>query len=128
MWYMRPVPIFDLLPVTAEGKNIEHVGLAIDMGDRMGIQNCPINAEEAQELIELFSTIELSYRGRYKWIEYVDGFPIITVVISNASRFDLNITRDGKMYFDEKRYEIVGDGTEVYEYLLHMSGKEKEMA
>ena len=32
------------------------------------------------------------------------------------------------MYFDEKRYEIVGDGTEVYEYLLHMSGKEKEMA
>ena len=118
-WVLRPVPLTGLL-----GAEPERVGLTVDWGDEKGLQSHPLDQETQAELYRLLSGVRLSWRGRYAYIEYVEGAPIITVTFRGEERRDFNLPGDGYLYLDGTRYVITGDGGgDLYTRLLEEAEK-----
>lgn len=118
-WALRPVPLTGLL-----GAEPERVGLTLDWGDENGLQSHPLDQETQDELYRLLSDLRLSWRGRYAYIEYVEGKPIITVTFRGEEQRDFNLPGDGYLYLDGTRYVITGgDGGDLYARLLEEAGK-----
>lgn len=118
-WVLRPVPLTGLT-----GAEPQRVGLTVDWGDEKGLQSHPLDQETQEELYRLLSDIRLSWRGRYAYIEYVEGVPIITVTFRGEERYDFHLTGDGYLYLDGTRYIITGgDGGDLYARLLEETEK-----
>lgn len=118
-WVLRPVPLTGLT-----GAEPQRVGLTVDWGDEKGLQSHPLDQETQEELYRLLSDIRLSWRGRYTYIEYVEGVPIITVTFRGEERYDFHLTGDGHLYLDGTRYIITGgDGGDLYAQLLEETEK-----
>ena len=118
-WVLRPVPLTGLL-----GAEPERVGLTVDWGDEKGLQSHPLDQETQAELYRLLSGVRLSWRGRYAYIEYVEGAPIITVTFRGEERRDFNLPGGGYLYLDGTRYVITGDGGgDLYTRLLEEAEK-----
>lgn len=117
-WVLRPVPLTSLL-----GAEPERIGLTVDWGDENGLQSYPLDQETQDELYRLLSDVRPSWRGRYAYIEYVEGAPIITVTFRGEERWDFNLPGDGYLYLDGTRYAVTGgDGGELYARLLEAAG------
>lgn len=116
-WVLRPVPLTSLL-----GAEPERIGLTVDWGDENGLQSYPLDQETQDELYRLLSDVRPSWRGRYAYIEYVEGAPIITVTFRGEERWDFNLPGDGYLYLDGTRYVITSDGGELYARLLEAAG------
>lgn len=116
-WVLRPVPLTSLL-----GAEPERVGLTVDWGDENGLQSHPLDQETQDELYRLLSDLRLSWRGKYDYIEYVEGAPIITVTFRGEERWDFNLPGDGYLYLDGTRYVITSDGGDLYARLLEAAG------
>lgn len=116
-WVLRPVPLTSLL-----GAEPERIGLTVDWGDENGLQSYPLDQETQDELYRLLSNVRLSWRGKYAYIEYVEGAPIITVTFRGEERWDFNLPGDGYLYLDGTRYVITSDGGELYARLLEAAG------
>lgn len=117
-WALRPVSLTSLL-----GAEPERVGLTLDWGDEQGLQSHPLDRETQEELYRLLSGVRLSWRGRYAYIEYVEGKPIITVTFRGEERRDFNLPGDGYLYLDGTRYAVTGgDGEDLYARLLEEAG------
>ena len=117
-WVLRPVPLTSLL-----GAEPERIGLTVDWGDKNGLQSYPLDQETQDELYRLLSDVRPSWRGRYAYIEYVEGAPIITVTFRGEERWDFNLPGDGYLYLDGTRYAVTGgDGGELYARLLEAAG------
>lgn len=112
-WVLRPVPLTGLT-----GVEPERVGLTVDWGDEKGLQSHPLDQETQEELYRLLSDVRLSWRGRYAYIEYMEGVPIITVTFRGEERYDFHLPGDGYLYLDGTRYVITGDGGDLYARLL----------
>lgn len=116
-WVLRPVPLTGLL-----GAEPERVGLTVDWEDENGLQSYPLDQETQDELYRLLSDVRLSWRGKYAYIEYVEGKPIITVTFRGEERWDFNLPGDGYLYLDGTRYVITSDGGDLYARLLEAAG------
>ena len=117
-WVLRPVTLTSLL-----GAEPERIGLTVDWGDENGLQSYPLDQETQDELYRLLSDVRPSWRGRYAYIEYVEGAPIITVTFRGEERWDFNLPGDGYLYLDGTRYAVTGgDGGELYARLLEAAG------
>ena len=116
-WVLRPVPLTSLL-----GAEPERIGLTVDWGDENGLQSYPLDQETQDELYRLLSNVRLSWRGRYAYIEYVEGKPIITVTFRGEERWDFNLPGDGYLYLDGTRYVVTSDGGDLYARLLETAG------
>ncbi|WP_417092420.1 hypothetical protein [Intestinimonas timonensis] len=116
-WVLRPVPLTSLL-----GAEPERIGLTVDWGDENGLQSYPLDQETQDELYRLLSNVRLSWRGKYAYIEYVEGKPIITVTFRGEERWDFNLPGDGYLYLDGTRYVITSDGGDLYARLLETAG------
>lgn len=116
-WVLRPVPLTSLL-----GAEPERIGLTVDWGDENGLQSYPLDQETQDELYRLLSDVRLSWRGKYAYIEYVEGAPIITVTFRGEERWDFNLPGDGYLYLDGTRYVITSDGGDLYARLLETAG------
>lgn len=117
-WALRPVSLTSLL-----GAEPERVGFTLDWGDEKGLRSHPLDRETQDELYRLLSGVRLSWRGRYAYIEYVEGKPIITVTFRGEERRDFNLPGDGYLYLDGTRYVITDDGGDLYARLLEEAGK-----
>lgn len=94
------------------------------LGDEKGLQSHPLDQETQEELYRLLSDVRLSWRGRYAYIEYVEGVPIITVTFRGEERYDFHLTGDGYLYLDGTRYIITGgDGGDLYARLMEETEK-----
>lgn len=116
---LRPVPLTSLL-----GSEPKRVGLTLDWGDENGLQSHSLDQKTQTELYRLLSDVRLSWRGRYAYIEYVEGAPIITVTFRGEERYDFHLPGDGYLYLDGTRYAVTGGaGGDLYARLLEEAEK-----